>query len=167
MSFWPSFLYRRPPTPCVRRSLLLLLPLLHIQASPHPSSPSASAGQPQKRWLDSREAPILQPRQSRLHRWVTIKNASSLLLPLNCFRDKNHRLLRLCALVFGIVFCTCLLFLASLMCSFFMWKKYFLQPSMQYTQTHTHTDKAEMPEGSGGTSRGLIRAAVPLFVLFF
>lgn len=40
---------------------------------PHPSS--ASAGQPHKRLLDSREAPILQPRQSRLHRWVAIKHA--------------------------------------------------------------------------------------------
>ncbi|TMS17589.1 hypothetical protein E3U43_001658 [Larimichthys crocea] len=32
--------------------------------------PSASARQPQERWLDSREASILQPRQSRLHRWL-------------------------------------------------------------------------------------------------
>lgn len=59
----------------VRRSPLSLLSFLHIQASSRPSSPSAGAGRPQKRWLDSREAPILQPRQSRLHRWVTIKRA--------------------------------------------------------------------------------------------
>ncbi|KAM3612874.1 uncharacterized protein V6R79_016175 [Siganus canaliculatus] len=39
-------------------------------APPPASPPSASAGQPQKRWLDSRETPILQPRQSRLHRWA-------------------------------------------------------------------------------------------------
>ncbi len=75
---------------CVRRSLLLLLLLLPPPPPPHPdrphpSSPSASAGQPQKRWPDSREAPILQPRQSRLHRWVTIKHARRLHLPLNFF----------------------------------------------------------------------------------
>ncbi|KAM7389243.1 hypothetical protein PAMP_023233 [Pampus punctatissimus] len=56
---------------CVRKSLLLLLlllpPLLHIQASPAPRPPAPR--QPQKRWLDSRDALILQPRQSRLHRW--------------------------------------------------------------------------------------------------
>lgn len=36
-----------------------------------PSPPSAGARRPQKRWLDSREALILQLRQSRLHRWVS------------------------------------------------------------------------------------------------
>lgn len=37
---------------------------------PHPSSPFTRAGQPRKAWLDFREAQILQPRQSRLHRWL-------------------------------------------------------------------------------------------------
>ena len=135
-SFWPCFLCCRFPLLCVRRSLLLLLlllPLHHIQVPPPTASsssstsppPSASAGQPQKRWLDSREAPILQPRQSRLHRWVTMEHASRLPLP----HFQGH--FRLCSLVFGIVFflsvcvcvCVCalvLLLLAALMCAFFM-----------------------------------------------
>lgn len=81
-SLWPCSLYCRSPN-SVRRSLLPPLLFLHIQASPTPQIPSTSAGQPKKRWLNSREALILQPRQSRLHRWVTIKHASRLLLPLN------------------------------------------------------------------------------------
>lgn len=36
-------------------------------------------------WLNSREATILQPRQSRLHRWVTIKHESDYSCLWNCF----------------------------------------------------------------------------------
>lgn len=75
----------------VRRSPLSLLSLLHIQASSRPSSLSAGAGRPQKRWLDSREAPILQPRQSRLHRWVTIAKARASLSPLSCSMRSGRR----------------------------------------------------------------------------
>lgn len=112
----------------VRRSPLSLLSLLHIQASSHPSSPSAGAGRPQKRWLDSREAPILQPRQSRLHRWVTIGKARASLSPLSCLMRSGRRRLseimwscvRDCFFCLFVFVVACLLFLASLMCAFFM-----------------------------------------------
>lgn len=96
-----------PPSLCEEITALAAAIAPH-PGLPRPSSPSASAGQPQKRWLDSRKAPILQPRQSRLHRWVTIKHASRPPLPLNCFRDEKHRLVKLWGLVFGNVFCACL-----------------------------------------------------------
>lgn len=104
----------------VRRSPLSLLSLLHIQASSRPSSPSAGAGRPQKRWPDSREAPILQPRQSRLHRWVTIGKARASLLPLSCvMRSGRRRLFRddvvMCSRLFFFV-----LFLSLLVCYFWL-----------------------------------------------
>lgn len=144
--------YCRFPS-CLRRSLLLLHPGL---------PPSASARQPQERWLDSREASILQPRQSRLHRWVTIKHARLLqLLRVFFSGDEKHRLLRLCGFVFGIVFFflfffACLFWRRSCVLFFFFFscKRHFLQPSMQYTH------KTRMPEGSGEICRGLIRAVV-------
>ena len=104
--------------------------------------PSASAGQPQKRWLDSREAPILQPRQSRLHRWVTMEHASRLPLP----HFQGH--FRLCSLVFGIVF-----FLSVCVCVCVRWFCYFWRRSCVHfsckrglfssraCKTHTNTHK--------------------------
>lgn len=82
-SFWPCLMYCRFH-PCeeiaAAAAAASVLP-------PHPGLPPSSlftrAGQPRKAWLDFREAQILQPRQSRLHRWVTIKHAMKLLLPLN------------------------------------------------------------------------------------
>lgn len=68
------FLLRRSPpasvSACVRRSLLGWLPSLNIRACrPLP----LLRRRPQKRWLGSREALILQLRPSRLHRWVAIR----------------------------------------------------------------------------------------------
>lgn len=80
-SFWPCLMYCRfHPCEEIAAAAASVLP-------PHPGLPPSSlftrAGQPRKAWLDFREAQILQPRQSRLHRWVTIKHAMKLLLPLN------------------------------------------------------------------------------------
>lgn len=115
-------------------------------------------------WLNSREATILQPRQSRLHRWVTIKHESDYSCLWNWFfffvrGNERHRLLRLCGLVFWITFCACLLVLGSLMCAF--------SPAKHaiHSNTYTHA-QMEMPEGSGGISRGLIRAVLSFVFVF-
>lgn len=71
-------LCRSPPHPppalrlCEEISAWLVALAQHSGLSPLPP-PSASARHLQKRWLDSREAVILQLRQSRLHRWVAIQ----------------------------------------------------------------------------------------------
>lgn len=65
-------LCRSPPQPPpVRGDLCLARCPRSTFRTVVPSSPSAGAGRPQTRWLDSREALILQLRPSRLHRWVT------------------------------------------------------------------------------------------------
>lgn len=56
--------------PCEEIAAAAAASVLPPQPGLPPSSPFARAGQPRKAWLDFREAQILQPRQSRLHRWL-------------------------------------------------------------------------------------------------
>lgn len=69
------------PPPVRRLPLCQLLPLLHTQAWSRPLLPSCW---PRQRWLFSREASNLQPRPSRLHRWVSMEN------PRHAFRGRTR-----------------------------------------------------------------------------
>lgn len=80
-SFPSSLAPPLPPPPVRRLPLCQLLPFLHTQAWSRPLLPSCW---PRQRWLFSREASNLQPRPSRLHRWVSMEN------PRQAFRGRTR-----------------------------------------------------------------------------
>lgn len=115
---------------------------------PCPSSPSASAGQPHKRWLDSREAPILQPRQSRLHRWVTNQACKQATLVFDFFFFEAQISEIMWSCFWNSLSCLFVISGVAHVCIFHVKEAFF---STQACSKHTQT---EMPEGSGGFSRG-------------
>lgn len=122
--------------PCEEIAAAAAASVLPPQPGLPPFSPFARAGQPRKAWLDFREAQILQPRQSRLHRWVTIKHAIKLLLPFEFFWHEKHRHLRLCSLVIWNCFFMLVCYFWSRSCVHFSCKEAF-SPSKRAINTHS------------------------------
>lgn len=104
---FPSSLAPTLPPPVRRLPLCLLLPLLHTQAWSRPLLPSCW---PRQRWLYSREASNLQPRPSRLHRWVSMEN------PRHAFRGRTRAISD-----YAVVCLRFFLFLLSLLLVCYFW----------------------------------------------
>lgn len=153
-SFWPCLMYCRFP-PCEEiAAAAAAASVLPPQPGLPPSSPFTRAGQPRKAWLDFREAQILQPRQSRLHRWVTITHAIKLLLPLNFSSMRSTDIWDYVVLFLGLFLCLFVTSGVGHVCISHV-KRHFLHPSVQYTHILA-LNCTEMPEGTGDIFRGVI-----------